>query len=156
MTWMALVAGVAGLVAAMLGVAAAALLWMKHRLLIIDVDGISMAPTLRAGERVLVRRVPFRRVQPGHIVLVEGISEGPAGGPERPAGRPRLILKRAAAVAGDPVPAPVARALAAGSGAAVPAGHLVVLGDNPDYSFDSRNFGYLPGDRVVGVVRRRL
>ncbi|MCQ0009633.1 S26 family signal peptidase [Actinomadura madurae] len=38
----------------------------------------------------------------------------------------------------------------------VPDGRLLVLGDNPDRSLDSRHYGYLSGDGVLGVVVRRL
>ncbi|MGW6502808.1 S26 family signal peptidase [Nonomuraea angiospora] len=38
----------------------------------------------------------------------------------------------------------------------MPPGHLAVRGDNADESFDSRDFGYVPPERVVGVVIRRL
>jgi signal peptidase I len=34
----------------------------------------------------------------------------------------------------------------------VPDGRLIVLGDNPAKSVDSRRLGYIPGDRLLGVV----
>ena len=36
----------------------------------------------------------------------------------------------------------------------VPAEHFFVLGDNRDFSYDSRSFGAIPWSSVVGVVRR--
>jgi signal peptidase I len=36
----------------------------------------------------------------------------------------------------------------------VPAGSLVVLGDNADESYDSRHFGYVRASSVLGVVVR--
>ncbi|WP_255950028.1 S26 family signal peptidase [Streptomyces odontomachi] len=38
----------------------------------------------------------------------------------------------------------------------VPPGRLVLLGDNPGVSFDSRHLGCLPCERVLGTVVRRL
>ncbi|MGW5260837.1 S26 family signal peptidase [Microbispora sp. NPDC004025] len=63
------------------------------------------------------------------------------------------IVKRVAAVPGDPVPDAVPRR--AGE-TLVPAGCLVLLGDNPDESVDSRHFGYVPANSMVGKVIRPL
>jgi type IV secretory pathway protease TraF len=38
----------------------------------------------------------------------------------------------------------------------VPPGKLVVLGDNVARRFDSRQIGYVPADRLLGVVLRPL
>jgi type IV secretory pathway protease TraF len=38
----------------------------------------------------------------------------------------------------------------------VPPGRFLVLGDNPGLSLDSRHFGYVAQDRVVGVAVRSL
>ncbi|WP_406288715.1 S26 family signal peptidase [Embleya sp. NBC_00896] len=40
--------------------------------------------------------------------------------------------------------------------AAVPAGTLLLLGDNAAWSLDSRHFGCVPADRVLGRVVRYL
>ncbi|MEV7805982.1 S26 family signal peptidase [Microbispora sp. NPDC088329] len=63
------------------------------------------------------------------------------------------VVKRVAAVPGDPVPDSVPRR--AGE-TLVPAGCLVLLGDNPDESLDSRHFGYVPANSMVGKVIRTL
>lgn len=142
-------------------VAGPGLLWALHRrYAVVDVQGSSMEPTLRHGDRVLVRRVRASGVRTGDIVVIEPFAP-PDGQPPhgwrrgRPAHRV-WVVKRATAVAGDPVPGSVARAAGVAPGTAVPAGSLVVLGDNPAHSTDSRVWGYLPTDRLLGVVRRRL
>jgi signal peptidase I len=137
-------------------------LWARRRYLVATVDGPSMEPTLRPGDRLLVRRT--RRVRAGQIVVVriqpptldapppdhdpratETVDVHPDG---------RLFVKRAVAVAGDPVPADRVPALA--SEPAVPPGALVVLGDNPATSWDSRHYGFVRPDQFVGVAIRRL
>ncbi|WP_433497221.1 S26 family signal peptidase [Sphaerimonospora sp. CA-214678] len=159
-----LVAGsVAGAVAGLAG--AATLMGLRRRLAVITVEGRSMEPALRSGDRVLVRRVPLDRVRRGDIVVIEQPEPAPrhpaaAGGrPERGVGdiaQRSWVIKRAAALPGDPVPAPVAAAVSADPGSPVPAGRLVALGDNAVLSFDSRTHGYYSGDRVLGVVLRRI
>jgi signal peptidase I len=63
------------------------------------------------------------------------------------------VVKRVAAVAGDAVPADIG---ALAPGGVVPEDRLVVLGDNPARSFDSRQSGFLHAGRIVGVVLRRI
>jgi nickel-type superoxide dismutase maturation protease len=82
------------------------------------VDGPSMEPTLRRGDRlVVVRRM---RLRAGDVVAVRD-----------PGHAPRLLVKRVVARSGDEV---------------------VVAGDNPALSTDSRTFGPVPRRAVVGRV----
>jgi signal peptidase I len=133
---------------------------LRRRWILITVDGRSMVPTLEPGDRVLVRRVPPASVRIGAVVVVEEpvsgrwdtppLAHGVAPGPGR-----RWIVKRAVAGPGDPVPTrlmPTARR----APSVVPAGQFVLLGDNRRESCDSRNFGFVPGDRVLGSVRKVL
>jgi len=85
---------------------------------IVVVNGPSMAPALRDGDRVLVRRT--RAARRGDIVLVA-----------MPTG---WIIKRVA----------------------LPGRRLFLLGDNAAESIDSRDFGYVPAERLYGVVVRKL
>lgn len=126
--------------ATLAAVAAAAVL--RRRLLVVTVRGISMAPTLNPGDRLLVRRgLPPRR---GDVVVLRlAHRSAPAG----------WSIKRVTAVAGDRVPAGVPDLPPGGR---VPAGHLVVLGDNAAVSLDSRELGPVPVERLVGVARRRI
>lgn len=112
--------------------------------LAVRVHGSSMAPTLRTGDRVLVRRVRPDRLRRGQIVVIAH-RPGP--------GDPPFLIKRAVALPGDRTPSLPALANA---GSRVPDGSLVVLGDNAAASFDSRQAGYFGADKLVGVVVRRL
>lgn len=124
-------------VAGALAAAAGAVLLLRRRFVAVRVEGPSMEPTLRTGDLVLVRRIPLDRVRRGQVVVVA-----------RPAapGHPRWLVKRVFAIPGDPVP----------RAGRVPPGSLFVLGDNPDRSYDSRQFGYFGADALIGAVVRRM
>ncbi|NBM14647.1 S26 family signal peptidase [Streptomyces sp. GC420] len=144
---------------------------LRTRLLAVTVTGSSMEPVLHDGDRVLVRRRP-RVLAPGSVVVLRPPSPGPDGpavDAERPGdgedvlvlrraskSAPGLLIKRVAAVPGDPVPAALTACLGCPLGTVVPSGRLLVLGDNSDHSVDSRHFGYIPDDEVVGVAVRLL
>ncbi|WP_439679705.1 S26 family signal peptidase [Embleya sp. MST-111070] len=152
----------------------AALLWVRQRYLVATVEGSSMEPTLAPGDRLLVRRGVRVRAGQVVVVLVPNPPTLPGLPPElreltpeelaalpmrpelapRPAGRP--MIKRAVAVGGDRVPRerfPVLRDVAEER---VPEGALVVLGDNTAASWDSRAYGFVHRDQVVGVAVRRI
>ncbi|MEV4359402.1 S26 family signal peptidase [Nonomuraea sp. NPDC051941] len=146
----------------------ASLWWIRRRYLVATVDGPSMEPTLRSGDTLLVRRTKL--VHAGQIVVVriedpppiDGLPPGlePGGEDELPE-KPdhpgwRLLVKRAVAVPGDPVPRQGFPAFRDAPETVVPRHALVVLGDNPDASWDSRDFGFVRGDEFVGVMVRRL
>jgi signal peptidase I len=142
------------------GVAAAGVLlalgWGRRSLVVVTVYGTSMMPTFQDGDRVLVRRRPLRRVKRGDVVVLEPPLDGPyLPGPAGPDGRVWNV-KRVAALPGDELPSGVPGASGlAGERGTVPLGALAVLGDNPD-SIDSRHRGLFSGDRLLGVVVRRL
>ncbi|WP_182898699.1 S26 family signal peptidase [Microbispora sp. H10830] len=122
----------------------------RRTLRVVEVQGESMEPGLWPGDQVLVRRLrPGRQVRRGDIVVISRV--GPGEGVALDGGT-NLVIKRAAAVAGDPIP-PGFEALGE---TRVPPGRLLVLGDNPSRSTDSRQWGLLPESRITGVVLRRL
>ncbi|MBF9130513.1 S26 family signal peptidase [Plantactinospora sp. S1510] len=152
------VTAAAGVLLGLCGLAISGWILRRH-LALLEVYGPSMTPTLVPGDRVLVRRISARRVRAGDIVVIE--RSGFDGRWALPPLSGRLqerdwVIKRAAAVPGDSVPAVVAPVLGVPAGTPVPEGNLVVLGDNPARSTDSRSWGYLPANRLLGVVRRRL
>jgi signal peptidase I len=62
------------------------------------------------------------------------------------------VIKRVAAVPGDPRPEACAPATADLPDRVAPSGKLVQFGDNAAWSYDSRQLGYLPAERLLGVV----
>jgi signal peptidase I len=116
------------------------LAWARRKLILITVRGDSMAPTYRNGQRLLVRRGGY---QAGQVVVFR---------PSPSSGRVYEVdwlVKRAVAVAGDPVPADLSERAAV---AVVPAGRLLVRSDAQD-GLDSRQLGLIDNHDVLGVVR---
>ncbi|MEV5443086.1 S26 family signal peptidase [Streptomyces sp. NPDC052644] len=116
----------------------------------VTVDGSSMEPTLGAGQTVIAHRSTAARLRRGQVViLVKPTAPGTWRWP-RPSRRPHrqaLLVKRLAALPGDPLP-PGVPAPRPGV-VTVPAGFAAVLGDNAASSTDSRAFGLVPLDRIV-------
>jgi signal peptidase I len=136
----------------------------SRRLAAVTVAGRSMEPTLSDNDRLLAWRAP-RPLRVGDVVVLESPHEAGELVNElsatwrRPPARPgetdrRWIVKRVVALAGDRVPSVAAGKLSAGE--TVPPGHLLVVGDNPEESYDSRQIGYIPAERVFGLIFRRL
>jgi signal peptidase I len=133
-----MVAVVAGLVvAAGMGIVA-----LRRSRMVITVEGDSMRPTYRHGDRLLLRT--GGTCHPGDVVVFTNPRGSDPG--------PSMLVKRVAATAGDEVPQPVRTRI---GDERVPAGRIVVLGDAAQ-SLDSRYFGYVAADTVVGVVIREL
>ena len=133
---------------ACLGIPAGAAVVVRRRLFVVTVRGTSMVPTFQPGDRVLARRARLASVRVGDVVIV-GVGEASAESGNS------WIIKRAAAVPGDPVPRDRFAALAHVPESAVPNGKLVVQGDS-SRSSDSRQHGYYDGDQLAGVVVRKL
>jgi len=112
---------------------------LRRRYVVARVWGHSMSPTFHDGERVVATRRRHYRV--GDVIVFR---------PRAAATDVAWRIKRIAAVAGDPVPAwletdhPV-----------VPAGRVVVAGDNTGHSEDSRQLGYIDIAGVAGAVPHR-
>ncbi|MEV4176862.1 S26 family signal peptidase [Nonomuraea sp. NPDC049709] len=127
------------------GLAGLALLAVRLRAtyLVIRVSGDSMAPALTHGDRLLARRTDLAALRKGQIAVVS--SPHPIGS--------EFLIKRVAALPGDPVPERVRRVVADD---VVPAGRFVLIGDNTEVSFDSREHGFFHADDLQAVTVRKL
>ncbi|SCG54587.1 S26 family signal peptidase [Micromonospora coxensis] len=143
---------------------------LRRRYLAVRVAGPSMEPTLRHGDLVLVRRAPLDEVPRDRLVVVRRpppwrglhswadgrrVPEQAGRLPDRAAVEDPWIIKRAVAVPGDRLPSELA-AHRTQLGGRVPTGCLAVLGDNRAASVDSRRFGYVQEESVLGVVVGKL
>jgi signal peptidase I len=129
----------------LVGVAAAmGAVALRRQFAVVLVRGTSMQPALKPGDRILVRR-GGREPQVNDVVIFPDPSLPVTGS---------WVVKRVAAVAGDPVPPGVPGAEV--GAALVPPRVLAVIGDNRAASRDSRHWGLLPEDVVLGRAVRTL
>ena len=160
---------------------AAAVAWvvMAHGAQVYRIQGSSMAPTLRSGERVLVDKVGMRlaTIARDDVVLFRD-----------PTGEDTVMVKRVVGVPGDTVRflgndvqvlpgsgtrrplhdavTPVANAAGTGNPPAIDgpgsvaitlaAGEYFVLGDNRGGSSDSRHWGAVSRDAILGEAVFRV
>lgn len=121
------------------------------------VDGSSMEPTLHPEQRLVIEKVSYHFQAPARsdvvVLKVQGREDTP-------------LIKRVVATAGDVIAIRNGRVFLNGGplkeeylsqrtpgdmpSTVVPNGHLFVLGDNRGASNDSRNFGMVPLDNIVG------
>lgn len=141
-----LAAAMIALVAVTAGVVAA-----RRRLMIIDVEGDSMSPSLGHGDRLLICRT--RRLRVGDVVVAHHQQGGRRTNQTVPSASAWLV-KRLAALPGDAVPDSVVAAVG-GHVRDVPAGMSVILGEHPN-SADSRLWGFVPLGDIAGVMVVRL
>jgi signal peptidase I len=146
-------------VTASLAMTVLGVLLVRRRLAVVEVSGSSMQPTLTTGDRVLVRRATMDDLRSGLVVVVEkprpdGGWAGPA--PSWPPGQREWLIKRVAALPGERRPAAVPPPGSEPGNAVVPQGMFVILGDNVAWSHDSRMIGYIPAERLLGIMIRPL
>lgn len=124
----------------------------------------SMAPALEPGDRVLANKFVYRFSEPERGDLV--VFESPRGGGinvKRVVGLPgdRVEIYDGALLVNDATPAEpyVERGLIDSSffgPETVPEGHVFVLGDNRSNSVDSRSFGAVPENLLLGEAFARF
>lgn len=130
---------------------------LRSQFTAITVTGDSMMPALAPGDLVLVRRIRIGRLRRGQVVVAE-MPGADGRWAARARRRPRRdwMIKRVAAVPGDPRPEHGLPDTAGLPGELVPPGKFVVLGDNPSWSYDSRQIGYVPAERLLGIVVAKM
>ena len=136
----------------------------RHVVTAVEINGQSMFPTLRAGDRHLVNRLTFltREPQSGDLVAIRD-QEHNDYVVKRIIGVPSdtVQMKRYFAYVNhhklteDYLPEDVKRT---GDGAfepavVIPRGHYFVLGDNRPVSEDSRSYGPVARANILGVIK---
>jgi signal peptidase I len=130
------------------------LAYVRRRFFVATVVGVSMLPTLKPGDRVLMHKAGSRmRLAAGDIVALKLPELDPEPEWAELTRGPGLYIKRIVATEGEPVPWPLVDACDGAS--LVPAGTLLVLGDGPK-SLDSKAFGPIRSCAVIGRAVRRL
>jgi len=142
---------------------AVALAWLARAAVhIYSIPSRSMAPTLEVGDQILVTRYVRSAPDRGHVIVFRA-----------PMDPRELMVKRVIGVPGDLIDSRLGRVRVGGhtlpepylfhpaaSGAidaqVIPANSYFVLGDNRGDSIDSRSWGVVSGDAVVGRARMVL
>jgi len=146
----------------LLGALVVALVVTKFLIQAFFIPSASMFPTLQIDDRVLVNKLSYdlHDVNRGDLVVFER-PPGEGGG------NVKDLIKRVVAIAGDAVESRDGKLVVNGAvleepyvadGAetsgvepqTVPEGHVFVMGDNREDSRDSRFFGPLPEDLIIG------
>lgn len=132
-----------------------ALEWLRRGFAVVRISGTSMLPSYKPGDVLLIRRRIRGRIRVGDVVvlrepMLRRDDQGRLQIMDVRIRRRRWVVKRVAALAGDPIE------LSGRPERMVRSGSVVVLGDNPDQSIDSRQFGPIGISQVIGVVIQRM
>jgi signal peptidase I len=122
----------------------------------IRVDGSSMVPTLTDGQFVMVNRLAYKLGDPSHgdVVVFHYPRDPEQEYIKRIIGLPGDTVEMNSGhvfVNGQRIAEPYIAADARNTGVwEIPGGHVFVLGDNRNNSQDSRNFGPVSVDELIG------
>ena len=111
-------------------------------------EGPSMEPTIRtAGQYVLYETISLRqqKLEPGDVVIAV-----PPYDPRK------MVAKRIVGMPGDVIRAPATNPWQSYRMCIVPPGHVWLQGDNLPMSNDSRSYGPVPIDMILGRVFFRV
>ncbi|MFI2759473.1 S26 family signal peptidase [Streptomyces echinatus] len=124
---------------------------------VVRLNGSSMEPAYRDGDRLLVRL--GARPKAGQVVMAMSPTAWHphyADRREVPGGTEGFVVKRVLAVTGDPAPRGIRLNPHDVLDGRIASDRLVLVGDNSRVSFDSRKVGCYPADQILGVVLRAL
>lgn len=138
------------------------------------IPSLSMYPTFEVGDQLAVEKVS-KRLRPFHRnevvvfnppIAFRQVLEGELGSPETVKKAREALIKRIVAVAGDKVQITKGKVYINGvrqdetftaeeaayefGPVIVPAGKVLVLGDNRNHSLDGHIWGFLPEENVIG------
>lgn len=121
------------------------------------VEGQSMEPNLHDNERLIIEKISYRFRQPerGDIVVIRPPTGGSAPLIKRVIGLPGEVVEiklNRVYINGEPLEEPYLTQSTSGTmpPRLVPEGHVFVLGDNRRASNDSRFFGMVPYEDILG------
>lgn len=142
-----------------IGVAVGVAIAVRCAVHIYSIPSASMAPTLHAGDQIVVTRYIGSEPKRGDVIVFQSPSQ-----PDE------LVVKRVIGEPGDLIDSRLGRLRIGGHSVAepyvlrqamtgqiqpqvVPGGCYYVLGDNREESLDSRSWGVVPRERIVGRAR---
>jgi signal peptidase I len=142
-----------------IGIAAGIAVAVRCAVHIYSIPSASMAPTLQAGDHIVVTRYVASEPSRGDVIVFQSLLQPDELLVKRIVGEPGdLVDSRLGRlrIGGHTAPEPYVLHQAA-TGAIepiiVPANSYYVLGDNREDSLDSRSWGVVPRDRIVGKAR---
>lgn len=136
-------------------VGALVVLLVRATLVNAQVSGVSMSPTLGSGQLVLVDRA-VHSPKRGDVIVFRSVEEEGQDLIKRVIGVPGDTVEMRDGVVylnGEPldergyIPAPGSTTM---DPVTIPEGRYWVMGDNRTESYDSRDFGTIPGDHIIG------
>ncbi|MBO4954762.1 MAG: signal peptidase I [Clostridia bacterium] len=131
----------------------------------VRVDGASMDPTLTHGDRLIVWRLGYEP-ENGDIVVLEpplyNVDDRYVKRVIATEGQTVQIINNRVYVNGEAIDEPYIQGNVSALGSkyelpqVIPQGACFVLGDNREHSTDSRAFGLVPNDHIMGEVKLRI